>query len=375
MNFFIPRKVCTLLYSVMACGRHIAELYIRSVLIPYPRELYQELELVYHNFEYVRVKGKLIPRKQGCAFLLRLMFWSELAYLVCQKKVRFFNTCKLEQKSFIDSLGVRTPKSLLVVSPSTIGSSDFEIPKCDFVLKPTNSFKSRGLFIKRGDTEIIRNKPFRFSSIQEEVQKLLHSRRVTSTYMFEELLVGEDGKCPPPLYKFFILGERIFKILYIGPYDGAKRQTDVACVDEAHSQIKLTWVSAIPSVNFDCRPPPKPLCWDEMLSAVKLVGKEMVIFTRVDFFAANSGATFGEFSFGWSQSDWTSQCSADLSTIYKSLPAAEKDCMIPNPFIPTASSKAQTVRKNPYKYKYVTKRNMTYIISLMLVAIVLLVYR
>eukprot|EP00217_Crustomastix_stigmatica_P014410 CAMPEP_0183795750 /NCGR_PEP_ID=MMETSP0803_2-20130417/5294_1 /TAXON_ID=195967 /ORGANISM="Crustomastix stigmata, Strain CCMP3273" /LENGTH=304 /DNA_ID=CAMNT_0026040237 /DNA_START=516 /DNA_END=1430 /DNA_ORIENTATION=+ len=272
--------------------------------------------------------------------------------------MRFFNTNKVAQKVFVDTLGVKTPRTLQVSAASSIVEDDIEIPTCDFVLKPTNSFKSIGLFIKKGDTEIIRKKQFDWQAIREKIKEYFFTGQVVKDYVFEELLIGEDGTCPPPLYKFFVMGDKILKILYIGQFDTQKGKADLACIDENYAQQELTWVHSKPYTNLNCAPPARPMCWEEMIIAVKQVGKEMKMFTRVDFFATSRGAVFGEFSFGWAPSDWTPECSKDLCAFYDELPATMKDLMIPNPWTPAVSPTFKAVKENPFNYVYLTDKNI-----------------
>jgi len=328
-----------------------------------PVSLYRQFTEAYYAFEYVWVQSsdgnELTRREQGCAFLYRLVYWSDLAYFVCQNETRFFNTNKLAQKAFIDSLGVKTPNTLQVCAPSSLLECDIVLPSCDFVLKPIDGYKSLGLFIVRGDMEIIRKEPFQIEKIQEKIRSL---KQITCDYVFEELLVGEDGSCPPPLYKFFIVGDKIVKILYIGQYDTTRKQADLIAVDEDYVVYELDWVTEKPYANFECKPPPKPLCWDEMLRSVKKIGTEMEIFTRVDFFATTRGAVFGEFSFGWDPSDWTPKCSEDLTKVYLGLPKQQQKLMIPNPFSPNFTTKHKTSTKslNPYRYYFIRCSNIAF---------------
>mmetsp|Transcript_20750 Transcript_20750/g.70612 ORF Transcript_20750/g.70612 Transcript_20750/m.70612 type:complete len:375 (+) Transcript_20750:91-1215(+) len=307
------------------------------------------ITVIHAGFNYTQEGGKLVPRKQGCAFLYRLCYWSTLAYFIGDTRVRFFNTDKLKQKEFVQRLGVKIPKTLSVLNASQILETG-EIPQCDFVLKPTNSFKSRGLFIRKGKIDIVRNKPFIWSTVQEKIKQLQQKKVVTdSAYVFEELLTAEDGDtCPPPLYKFFVLGNQILRILYISQYDINTHKAGIAGVTEEYIHFQDTWCEANEFIDKSCALPPKPECWNEMLSAVKLIGDKVKIFTRVDFFATSQGAVFGEFSFGWSPNQWTPQCSHDLNGIYNKLPANQKALMIPDPFLYAIPEDAKQSVANPY---------------------------
>ena len=43
-------------------------------------------------------------------------------------------------------------------------------------------------------------------------------------------------------------------------------------------------------------PIPRPDCWDEMVNAVRTIGRELGIYMRIDMYATNRGAVFGEFT-------------------------------------------------------------------------------
>ena len=38
----------------------------------------------------------------------------------------------------------------------------------------------------------------------------------------------------------------------------------------------------------------RPDCWDEMVASVQKIGEELNIYMRIDMFATNRGAVFGE---------------------------------------------------------------------------------
>ena len=40
----------------------------------------------------------------------------------------------------------------------------------------------------------------------------------------------------------------------------------------------------------------RPDCWEEMIAAVQTIGKAVGIYMRIDMFATNRGAVFGEFT-------------------------------------------------------------------------------
>ena len=40
----------------------------------------------------------------------------------------------------------------------------------------------------------------------------------------------------------------------------------------------------------------RPDCWEEMIEAVQTIGKAVGIYMRIDMFATNRGAVFGEFT-------------------------------------------------------------------------------
>ena len=40
----------------------------------------------------------------------------------------------------------------------------------------------------------------------------------------------------------------------------------------------------------------KPDCWEEMVEAVKTIGSSVHAFMRIDMYATNRGAVFGEFT-------------------------------------------------------------------------------
>ena len=48
--------------------------------------------------------------------------------------------------------------------------------------------------------------------------------------------------------------------------------------------------------NQGRHPIERPDCWEEMIMAVKTIGRELGIYMRIDMFATARGAVFGEFT-------------------------------------------------------------------------------
>eukprot|EP00217_Crustomastix_stigmatica_P011244 CAMPEP_0183803868 /NCGR_PEP_ID=MMETSP0803_2-20130417/33968_1 /TAXON_ID=195967 /ORGANISM="Crustomastix stigmata, Strain CCMP3273" /LENGTH=380 /DNA_ID=CAMNT_0026048611 /DNA_START=173 /DNA_END=1312 /DNA_ORIENTATION=+ len=299
---------------------------------------------VYFNFEIIFLPNKIVPllRTEGCAFLQAMEYRRSLTYFVCHKKVPFYSTLKNDEVEFVSKCGVKVPKTLGVCDRKEMDNEDFQFPSGDFVLKPTDGYKSMNVFLKRGEHEMLRKIPFTRESIVNRIKNGRYDRDIFHRYIMEELLVSEDGKqCPPYSYKFFVFKDEIVKIFFVGGYNPETKQTPILCIDSSHRKLQNLWMKKSQHFDFDAELPTKPLCWEETLESVRKVGRKVELFVRIDMYATSRGAVFGEFGFEFDPDDWTPQCSKDLMDFYNTLPQSEKEDVMANPFTPCMSADAK----------------------------------
>jgi len=291
-----------------------------------------------------------LPTPVGRPFLTKLNFWTYMAHVVCRKKVSFFSNVKSMQKEYVSQFGIAVPETLLHIGTTSLVRGAFTLPKGNFILKVDSGPVSAPKFIKQGEQELIKNEHFNLSKTLQEVKKFEKAKRgMVESYIFEELLVDEvDKKSPPRSYKFFVMREKILKIYYFRANFGLEKSTiEAACINTDHALCKQTWLrTEFANITIATESVDKPPCWKELLSAASKIGGELDRFAMFTFYATNRGPVFGGFSNNFDEWLWTAACNKDLQETYDRMSPSEKDFMMPDPFIKSASEKAKHFAHN-----------------------------
>mmetsp|Transcript_22436 Transcript_22436/g.76210 ORF Transcript_22436/g.76210 Transcript_22436/m.76210 type:complete len:402 (+) Transcript_22436:122-1327(+) len=318
-------------------------------------------KLLYQAFGYQWKWGELYPVKIGSPFLTRLLFWLNITYVVCEKRLIFHSLQRVAQKEFVQQFGVKTPRTIASITKERLLNNEVNLPHGDFVLKSKENTGHTPIFIVQKGADIARKVPTGLTDIQ---QQLLHTPSQCNEYLIEELLLDEMSRsCPPSKYKVFVLGKRILKIFYFTTtYDGPSVSYNVACIDENHERCETSWLRTdIKNLISDFELPAKPKCWGEMLAAAIILGSEIETFSLLNFYATTCGAVFGGISYDFNEWAWSKECSYELQMIYDELRPEEKDSMLPDPFSPPTSNKAKTTGQFKYKYIYFTDHSIAQI--------------
>ena len=122
-------------------------------------------------------------------------------------------------------------------------------------------------------------------------------KRVKPIWMVEEFLRpeswSEDEKIPRD-WKFYCFGEEIALIHVV------LRNSTVDKYANVHHYFSPD-LRQFQRRICDSRPVPDaplffPQCWDEMVKKVKMLGKKLGCFMRIDMYATDKGPVFGEFT-------------------------------------------------------------------------------
>lgn len=163
-----------------------------------------------------------------------------------------------------------------------------ELP-LNYVIRPTSGHSLQCVFLFSNSTNLLDEKTYIKEDIIRILDKALQKDHFTE-FLFEEFVRTEDGEYKiPDDYKFYMFNGEIACIQVINRLSCAKGFT--AWYDE-------NWVLLSNlTVNYpDGKRQPAPACLPEMIAAAKTLSRAYKIFCRIDFYATDKGAVFGEFT-------------------------------------------------------------------------------
>lgn len=163
-----------------------------------------------------------------------------------------------------------------------------ELPQ-NYVIRPTIGHSCNSVFVMKNNLNLFDKKKYTNNEIQACLSTDLYNNAQLE-FLVEEFLVNEDGKYDILTdYKFYAFNGNIAAILVIN------RLSPKTGFQTAYTE---QWVPTSELVTSypKGRPQNPPACFEEMIEAVKKLSKAYEIFVRVDYYATNKGAVFGEFS-------------------------------------------------------------------------------
>ena len=205
-------------------------------------------------------------------------------------------SAKLSGRRFVKKLGLKVPE--LYWSGTNLDEiPDFEdLPK-NFVLKPEEGWNSNNVYCMKDGMDILTHA--RLS--RDDIISLLNEDEFFTTkqpnIMIEELLEPEPKQSAdgiPRDFKFYCFGDKI-ALLHV-----ALRKSEVHKEQNEHhyltSNFELFHERVMKHRDQGTELIPRPDCWDEMIEAVQTIGRAVGIYMRIDMYATNRGAVFGEFT-------------------------------------------------------------------------------
>ena len=195
---------------------------------------------------------------------------------------------KANAKEFALKLGVKVAD--LYWRGKVVDTIDFDALPARYVIRPTIGHSSGLVFLMTDGTNLFDKKSYTPEEIRNVLKKAC-AENPQLEFLFEEFLKDESGEYEiPEDYKFMCFNGEIASVGIInrlGPHQGFETYYD------------LDW-NQLPSINFSYPEPEikpeKPACWDEMVKQVRLLSKAYEVFVRIDFYATDKGAVFGEFT-------------------------------------------------------------------------------
>jgi glutathione synthase/RimK-type ligase-like ATP-grasp enzyme len=165
----------------------------------------------------------------------------------------------------------------------------FDLLPESYVIKPNLGYSSKMVFLMQGSRNLFDNKNYSQNEIIEELSNTV-AKDPELEFMIEEFAINEKGDSViPDDYKFYTFNGEIACIQVINRTGRSKGATSF--YDENWNQIER--------VQKDYLDGPKqtaPVCLEQMIENAKKLSKAYKIFVRIDFYATNKGALFGEFT-------------------------------------------------------------------------------
>jgi glycosyltransferase involved in cell wall biosynthesis len=203
---------------------------------------------------------------------------------------------KIAGRDYVNELGLKVPE-LYWKGEDLASIPSFERLPNQFVLKPEKGWSSNNVYcMKKGEDILTHTRHDRDSLILALSNDKFVSEN-KPTIMIEELLEPEvkqsdDGL--PRDFKFYCFGDEIAMIHV------ALRKSEVNKGENEHQyytpDFKIMSQRIMEKRDQGRTPIPRPDCWDEMVNAVRTIGRELGIYMRIDMYATNRGAVFGEFT-------------------------------------------------------------------------------
>jgi glycosyltransferase involved in cell wall biosynthesis/Tfp pilus assembly protein PilF len=205
-------------------------------------------------------------------------------------------SAKLKGREYVEGLGLKVPE--LYWKGETIEEIPlFETLPPNFVLKPEKGWSSNNVYCMKGGEDILTHQTHTRESI---VGALLDDEFVVNNkpaIMIEELLEPEEKQVQDGLprdFKFYCFGEEIAMVHV------ALRKSEIHKDQNVHQyyspEFKIITDRVMKNRQQGQNPIEKPDCWDEMVEVVRIIGKSLGIYMRIDMFPTSRGAVFGEFT-------------------------------------------------------------------------------
>lgn len=197
---------------------------------------------------------------------------------------------KLNAKEFALKAGIKVAKKIWSGRKEDFQTINLSILPETFTIKPVRGEASKNIFLMNSGYNLFDRKNYSGTELRSAVSDL-YLKKDISEIIIEEFLPNEDGEILVPNdYRFYTFNGNILFI----QLDKRKsfEKDSVSFYDENWNLIrKKVLVDAVVD-NFE----PAPNCLPEMIKEVKKLSRHYETFVRIDFYATNRGAVFGEFT-------------------------------------------------------------------------------
>ena len=198
---------------------------------------------------------------------------------------------KHNSRAFAEKMNCRVPE--LYWQGKDPGRLDFDGLPNRYVIRPAVGHSAKSVYLMEGNINMLDGGTYSKDEIKEALQKAA-AGNPNVLFLCEEFLADERGTYRiPDDYKFYMFNGELACIQVInrfGPRQEGVKGT-VRFYDEHWNAVKTIRKSAYAEGQLQ----PAPACLPEMISYAKKLSKEYQIFVRVDLYATQKGAVFGEF--------------------------------------------------------------------------------
>jgi hypothetical protein len=194
---------------------------------------------------------------------------------------------KLNSRNFALAHNCRVPQ--LYWCGRNIKDINFDAFPKNYVIRPTIGHSSKLVFLMKEGYNLFENKAYSTDELKAVLQQAIDNNE-NLQFLIEEFLKDESGE------------QKILNDYKLFCFNG-----EIACVNIIDRFSPNTGTSTfyteqwelIPSVNKiypsgSYTPPPK--CFNEILAQAKELSKSYKVFVRIDLYATDKGAVFGEFT-------------------------------------------------------------------------------
>lgn len=166
---------------------------------------------------------------------------------------------------------------------------DFDNLPENYVIRPTCGHSLKGVFLIKNSVNLMDGKKYAKEEIKTDLAEALNKNKKLM-FLIEEFVRTEDGEYKiPDDFKFYMFDGQIGCIQVINRTNNTKGFT--TWYDEKWNLLQNL------TTNYpDGKEQRMPACFNEMIECSRRLSKSYNIFTRIDFYATDKGAVFGEFT-------------------------------------------------------------------------------
>lgn len=198
---------------------------------------------------------------------------------------------KHNSREFAKKWDCRVP--VLYWQGTDVKTLDFDRLPPQYVIRPTVGHSARSVYLMQGNINLLDRRTYTKEEIVAGMLSVT-AQNPTIAFLCEEFLADESGAYRiPDDYKFYMFNGEVACIQVInrfGPKQEGVKGT-VQYYDEHWQPLDKIKKSAYAEGDYQ----PAPDCLPEMLSYAKRLSKAYQTFVRVDLYATQKGAVFGEF--------------------------------------------------------------------------------
>jgi hypothetical protein len=194
---------------------------------------------------------------------------------------------KYNSRKFAEKYNCRVAQ--LYWQGSDVDEINFDLLPENYVIRPTIGHSAKSVFLMKNHYNLFDKKTYSSDDIKRVLKQAIDANS-NLEFLIEEFLKSENGEYEIPKdYKIFCFNGQVGCIVVanrISPQKGT-------CTFYTENWEQMKAINKIfPEGEYE-RP---PLCLNEMLTQAKILSKAYEIFIRIDFYATDKGAVFGEFT-------------------------------------------------------------------------------